>query len=65
MRKLHAARTAAAAAALSAANAAFASGDSGTGSMGEMSLSGGQFAMLLGAVVGLGVVIYVITKFMK
>ncbi len=59
MRKL---RTSAAALAASAASAALAAGDSGTSSVGEMSLSGAQFGMLLGGVVGLGVVVWFVVK---
>jgi hypothetical protein len=51
-----------AAAALVTASNALAAGDSGTSSVGEMSLSGGQFMMLIGALVGLGVVIWLVAK---
>jgi hypothetical protein len=51
-----------AAAALATASNALASGDSGTSGVGEMTISGGQFAMMVGALVGLGVVIWVVAK---
>ena len=51
-----------AAAALVAASNALASGDSGTSSVNEMNITGGQFAMMVGALVGLGVVIWVVAK---
>lgn len=51
-----------AAAALLSASTALAAGDSGTSSVGEMSLTGGQFAMMVGALVGLGVVIWLVAK---
>ncbi len=62
MRRLAAVRAAAAALAVSAARAALAAGDSGTSSAGEMQLTGGQFAMMVGGLVGLGVVIWIVTK---
>ncbi len=65
MKKLDAVRAAVAAAAASAANAALASGDSGTSSAGEMQLTGGQFLMMIGGLVGLGVVIWIVTKFVS
>ena len=46
------------------AEAALASGDSGTSSMGEMSSSSTLFLML-GGLVGMGIVIWLIIKFMK
>ena len=57
------ARTALAAVALVAADAARAAGDSGTGSVGQMEVSGSEFAMLVGGLVGLGVVIWLVVKF--
>jgi hypothetical protein len=48
---------------LASASTALASGDSGTGAVGEMSISGGQFAMMVGALVGLGVIVWVVAKF--
>jgi len=51
-----------AAAALATASNALASGDTGTSGVGEMSLTGGQFAMMIGALVGLGVIIWVVAK---
>jgi hypothetical protein len=59
MKKLQAA---VAAATLSAASAAFASGDTGTAGVGEMTLSGAQFGMLVGGLVGLGVVVWLVVK---
>ena len=50
------------AAALATASNALASGDTGTSGVGELSLTGGQFAMMIGAVVGLGVIIWVVAK---
>ena len=50
------------AASLLSASNAFAAGDSGTSSVGEMNLTGGQFMMLVGALVGLGVVIWLVAK---
>jgi hypothetical protein len=50
------------AAALATASNALASGDTGTGGVGEMSISGGQFAMMVGALVGLGVIVWVVAK---
>ncbi len=52
----------AAAAALLAASTALASGDSGTSGVNEMSLTGAQFGMMVGALVGLGVVIWLVAK---
>ena len=51
-----------AAALLVAASNALAAGDSGTSSVNEMNLTGGQFMMLIGALVGLGVVIWLVAK---
>jgi hypothetical protein len=51
-----------AAALLASASNALASGDSGTGAVGEMTISGGQFAMMVGALVGLGVVVWLVAK---
>lgn len=60
MKKLHAA---AAALALSAARTAVAAGgDTGTGAVGEMQVSGTTFALLVGALVALGLVIWVVIK---
>lgn len=58
-------RRAAAVAATSIATVAQAGGDSGTSSMGEMTVSGGQFMMLLGGLVGLGVVVWLVVKVMN
>jgi hypothetical protein len=59
MKKLQAA---VAAVTLSAASTVLAAGDSGTSSVGEMQLSGAQFGMLVGGLVGLGVVIWIVVK---
>jgi hypothetical protein len=58
----HAVRAAIAAAVAATSSVALASGDTGTAGVGEMSLTGGQFAMMLGALVGLGVVIWLVAK---
>jgi hypothetical protein len=50
------------AAALVAASNALASGDSGTSGAAEMNITGGQFAMMVGALVGLGVVVWIVAK---
>ncbi|HSM92767.1 MAG TPA: hypothetical protein VLT47_07730 [Anaeromyxobacteraceae bacterium] len=42
---------------------ALASGDSGTGAVAEMQVSGKQLGMMVGALVGLGVVVWIIAKF--
>jgi hypothetical protein len=60
--KIPAVRAAVGAALLSASNAALAAGDSGTSSVGEMSLTGAQFGMMVAALVGLGVVIWLVVK---
>jgi hypothetical protein len=49
-------------AALAVASRALASGDSGTSGVGEMSISGAQFAMMVGALAGLGVVVWLVAK---
>jgi hypothetical protein len=51
-----------AAALLATASNALASGDTGTGGVGEMSISGGELAMMVGALVGLGLVVWVVAK---
>jgi hypothetical protein len=63
MKKVDAMRPLAAAMTALVATAAHAAGDSGTGSMGEMQLSGTHFLMIIGAMVVLGLVIYVVAKF--
>ena len=47
---------------LLAASSALASEATGTEGVAEMSLSGGQFMMLVGALVGLGLVIFGVAK---
>jgi hypothetical protein len=59
------ARRIAAGAALSFATLARAGGDSGTESMGEMTITGGQFLLMLCAFAGLGVVIWLGAKAMN
>jgi hypothetical protein len=58
-------RSLAAGAALSLATVARAGGDSGTESMGDMTVTGGQFMMMLGGFVGLGVVVWFVVKAMN
>jgi hypothetical protein len=60
--KISAVRAAVGAALLSASNAALAAGDSGTSSVGEMQVTGSQLAMMVGALVGLGVVVWLLAK---
>jgi flagellar biogenesis protein FliO len=50
-------------AALAAPGLALASGDTGTGAVAEMQVSGKQFGMMVGALVALGVVIWLVAKF--
>jgi len=63
MNELHATRGAVAAAILCAAGTALAAGDSGTSSVGEMQVSGAQFFMMVGGLIGLGVVVWIVSKF--
>jgi hypothetical protein len=58
-------RRIAAGAALSFATLARAGGDSGTESMGDMTVTGGQFMMMLGGFVGLGIVVWFVVKVMN
>jgi hypothetical protein len=58
-------RIAAAAAVSLAATVARAAGDSGTSAMGEMSISGAQLGMMVGALVGLGAVVWALAKFLN
>jgi len=60
-----AARSTVAAAVLSIANVALASGDSGTGSVTEMEVGAGTFFALLGAVVGMIVLVGLVLKFVN
>lgn len=48
-----------------ASQLALASGDSGTGAVGEMNLSGGQFFLLVGGVVAVGIVLWLVSKFIS
>ena len=41
---------------------ALASGDTGTGAVGEMQVSGKMLGMMVGAVLGLGVVVWLVAK---
>ncbi len=52
----------AAAALLASASTALAMEDTGTSAVGEMTISGGQFAMIAGALVGLGLIVWVVAK---
>jgi len=56
------ARRATAVSALLTAAVAQAAGDSGTASVSEMPVSGAQFMMLLGGLVGMGVVVWFVVK---
>jgi hypothetical protein len=59
-------RTAATAAGLAIAQLARAGGDAtGTEAVGEMQVSGGTFALMVGGLVGLGVVVWLVTKFVS
>lgn len=58
-------RSAAAVASVTMATVALASGDSGTGSVGEMPVTGGMIGMILGGVVAMGIVIWVLVKFLN
>ena len=61
MKKLRTLRAAAVAATLSTAQVALAS-DAGPPGAGEMQVSGGMLALMVGALVGLGVVVWLVTK---
>ncbi len=59
-------RTAVSAAALSFAPLALASGEAtGTEAVGQMQISGATFALMIAALVGLGVVVWLVTKFVS
>jgi hypothetical protein len=59
-------RTAAAAAGLAIAQLARAGGDAtGTEAVGQMQVSGSTFALMVGGLVGLGVVVWLVTKFVS
>jgi len=60
-----AARSTLAAAVLAAADVARASGDSGTGSVTEMEVGPGTFFALLGAIVGMILLVWVVLKFLN
>jgi hypothetical protein len=56
-------RTAVSAAGIAVAQLARAGGDAtGTEAVGQMQISGSTFALLIGALVGLGVVVWLVTK---
>jgi hypothetical protein len=55
----------AAGAALAFASAAYAGGDSGTEAMGEMSVTGSQFLMMVGGLLGLGAAVWFVVKAMN
>jgi hypothetical protein len=65
MKKASAVRSAVATLFATAATVAQAAGDSGTEAMGEMTVTGTQFAMMIGGLGVLGVVIWGVTKIMK
>ena len=52
-------------AALTAATVARAGGDSGTESMGSMTVTGGQFMLMIGGFVGVGIAIWLLVKLMN
>jgi hypothetical protein len=59
-------RAAAAAAGLTIAQLARAGGDAtGTEAVGQMQVSGSTFALMVGGLVGLGVVVWLVTKFVS
>ena len=58
-------RRLAAGAALAIASVAQAGGDSGTEAMGEMTVTGGQFLMMVGGLLGLGVAVWLVVKAMN
>ncbi len=58
-------RSAAAGLTASVATVALASGDSGTGAVGEMPVTGGMIGMIVGGLVVMGIVIYVLVKFLN
>jgi hypothetical protein len=60
-----AARSALAAVSVATATTALASGDSGTSSVTEMNAGPGVFFALLGAVVGMGVLVFLVLKFVN
>jgi hypothetical protein len=51
------------AAVLAAPGLALAAGDTGTGDVAQMQITGKQFGMMIGALVALGVVIWLVAKF--
>ena len=65
MKKLQAVRTATAVALVAGARVALASGDSGTSSVGDMNVGGAQLGMIIGGVAAMGVVIWVLLKFLN
>jgi hypothetical protein len=65
MDQVKAFRRTVAAALVAAAGTAAASGDSGTAAMGEMQLGGAHLAIMVGGLVGLGVVVWLLSKLMS
>jgi hypothetical protein len=65
MTRFNTVRSAVAAATATFATTALASGDSGTGAVGEMQVTGGMLAMIVGGVAVMGVVIWVLIKFLN
>jgi hypothetical protein len=55
----------AAGAALAFASVAHAGGDSGTEAMGEMTVTGSQFLMMVGGLLGLGAAVWLVVKAMN
>jgi hypothetical protein len=55
----------AAGAALAFASVARAGGDSGTEAMGEMTVTGSQFLMMVGGLLGLGAAVWLVVKAMN
>ncbi len=58
-------RAIAAGVSLAIARVAHAGGDSGTEAMGEMTVTGGQFLMMVGGLLGLGVAVWLVVKAMN
>ncbi|WP_242346019.1 hypothetical protein [Anaeromyxobacter terrae] len=58
-------RTAAAAATLGFATLGRAMEATGTEAVGQMQISGSTFALMIGAIVGLGVVVWLVSKFVS
>ena len=65
MAKSNTARCVAATTLATLATVAYASGDSGTGSVGEMQVTGSMLGMIVGGVAVMGVVIWILVKFLS